>query len=213
MIQFRKNGGYSLVEVLVAISILLLATVGPMTIAVKGIQSSYYARQQATALFLAQEGVEMVVASRNEALITAIRGGTSLTNAWKNWVSEDGVSNHVLDRCRTASGCNFDFANATLSGTTISGYGTGGLHLVSCGTITSCAMLLDTTQPRARYNRIAGSATEYTRVIKLISETDRDGNPQNDGVFIEVTVSWPARVFSNATQSVVLNSAVYPIYE
>ena len=201
-----QTKGYTLVEVLVAISILLLAIVGPMTIAAKGLQSAYYARQQATALFLAQEAIEVVVASRNDALIEAIKAGTALDTAWRDWVVSP-----VFALCRNASGCNFD-VRYTNTGTVVS-QGIGGLHVKNCNSLSQCVMKHSTNQIRARYNLMSGSNTEYTRVVKFINETDRDGNSQNDGVFIEVTVSWSARVFNNTTQSVVLTSAVYSIYE
>lgn len=58
--------GFTLVETLVAISILLLAIIGPMTIAQRGIQSSYFATEQVTAVFLAQEAIEAVRQLRDE---------------------------------------------------------------------------------------------------------------------------------------------------
>ena len=66
MKNYSYTKGYSLVEVLVAIAILMLAIVGAMTIASKGLQSSFYAREQNIAFFLAQEGTEAVMTIRNE---------------------------------------------------------------------------------------------------------------------------------------------------
>jgi prepilin-type N-terminal cleavage/methylation domain-containing protein len=52
--------GFTLIESLVAITILVTAILGPMTIAATGISSAIYARDQETAFFLAQEGLEYV---------------------------------------------------------------------------------------------------------------------------------------------------------
>lgn len=52
--------GFTLIESLVAIAILITAILGPMSIAANSIASATYARDQATAFFLAQEGLEYV---------------------------------------------------------------------------------------------------------------------------------------------------------
>ncbi|MFA6095590.1 MAG: prepilin-type N-terminal cleavage/methylation domain-containing protein [Candidatus Paceibacterota bacterium] len=56
----RKNAAFTLVEAMVAISILSLSITGPMVIAQKGIGSAIYARDQITAFYLAQEAVEYI---------------------------------------------------------------------------------------------------------------------------------------------------------
>ncbi len=55
-----KKRGFTLVEAMVAISILSLSITGPMLIAQKGIGSAIYARDQITAFYLAQEAVEFI---------------------------------------------------------------------------------------------------------------------------------------------------------
>ena len=60
MINNINIKGFTLVETLVAISILMIAIVGPMTIAQNGLSSSIYAREQFIAQFLAQDALEYV---------------------------------------------------------------------------------------------------------------------------------------------------------
>lgn len=205
--SLKNTNGYTLVEVLVAISILLLAIVGPMTIAAKGVQGAYYARQQATALFLAQEGIEIIVASRNDALIKAIQENTSLSTAWENWTNAP-----MFVECRKNTGCNFALSDVG-DGTLQKLYEENRFSVVSCSVLRDCRLKYDEGQPRARYTTTSGTDTEFTRVVKLIREPDLDSDPNNGGVFIEVTVSWSARIFAGKTQSIVLTSAVYQIYE
>lgn len=58
-------------ETLVAIAILLLVIVGPMTIAQKGIQNAYYANEQIAATFYAQEAIEAVRDYRDNVALDA----------------------------------------------------------------------------------------------------------------------------------------------
>lgn len=57
--------GFTLIETLVAIAIMMLAIAGPLTIAHKGVQSALYAKDQVTAYYLAQDAVEYVRAIRD----------------------------------------------------------------------------------------------------------------------------------------------------
>lgn len=58
--------GFTLVETLVAITILLVSLAGPLTIATKGLSASVFARDQVTAFYLAQEAIEFVRNRRDE---------------------------------------------------------------------------------------------------------------------------------------------------
>lgn len=63
--------GFTLVETLVAITVLLLVIIGPMTIAQKGIQNAYFANEQITATMLAQEAIEAVRILRDQDALDA----------------------------------------------------------------------------------------------------------------------------------------------
>jgi prepilin-type N-terminal cleavage/methylation domain-containing protein len=188
----KKNEGYSLVEVLVAIAILLLALVGPMTIAAKGIQSARYAKEQTTAIFLAQEGIEAFLSARNSAAIEAVNNG-DISTSW-DWVSGIDAS------CFAATGCNIDFATDDPLGT-----------VQSCAREENCRLYYDESDTRARYSLSSsgGTQSQYIRKIVLVY----DSTPGNKGVQIESTVSWSASLFSDQVQDVTLSSAMFSIYE
>lgn len=78
-----KNG-FTLVETLIAITILLLVIIGPITAAQKGVQQAYYANEQITAVFLAQETVEAIRERRDDQALEAWNNpsGTTDTSAW-----------------------------------------------------------------------------------------------------------------------------------
>ena len=66
----KARRAFTLVETLVAISILLLALAGPMSIAARALSSAYYARDEVGAYYLAQEGIEYVRAVRDQNYLT-----------------------------------------------------------------------------------------------------------------------------------------------
>lgn len=69
--NFLQSKAFTLVETMVAISILSLAITGPMVIAQKGIMSAVYARDQITAYYLAQEAIEFIRNIRDTNRTTA----------------------------------------------------------------------------------------------------------------------------------------------
>lgn len=66
MYKNKKNKkGFSLIETFVAITILLIAVLGPMTLFSSVISDGIFAKNQVTAFYLAQEGLELAIAERN----------------------------------------------------------------------------------------------------------------------------------------------------
>lgn len=66
----NSNAGFTLIESLVAISILLLSISAPLTIASKGLASSFFARDQITAFYLAQDAVEYIRNARDNNFLS-----------------------------------------------------------------------------------------------------------------------------------------------
>lgn len=79
-IKKKKNKGFTLIEALVAITILTISIAGPITIASRGMTSAMFARDQITAFYLAQEAVEFIRNKRDE---NNIKG-----NVWIDGLSE-----------------------------------------------------------------------------------------------------------------------------
>jgi type II secretory pathway pseudopilin PulG len=115
--------GYSLIEVLVAVAILMFSVVGPMTIATKSMQSARYTKQQTTAFFLAQEGISLTESLRNAGALKAYNDNTDPW-AWHTVAP-------FTTMCKSALGCNY--SKDSLGGTG---------HVVSCtsGLPDSCTL-------------------------------------------------------------------------
>lgn len=61
--------GFTLIETLVAITLLSVAIVAPMALATQSLATAYYARDQITAFYLAQEAIEAVRAIRDAQIL------------------------------------------------------------------------------------------------------------------------------------------------
>jgi len=192
----NKTSGYSLVEALVAISILLLALVGPMTIAAKGIQSSSFVREQTVAIFLAQEGLEAFTAARNDITLAAASGG-DFSGVWTDFRT---MINDSQCRISSGSGCNVDFSttNPLLS---------GGTSVPCAADGSGCELYFDETNARAKYSLDSNDPqSPYVRVIEIIDVA-------GGGLQIESTVLWNSRLFGSQQQNVTLTTALFNLYE
>ncbi len=82
--DFKK--GLTMVETLVAISILTIAVIGPLGIIAQALHTSYYTRDQMTAYYLAQEAVEHVRNLRDNQ-------GLAITKAYLDGTAEESLPN------------------------------------------------------------------------------------------------------------------------
>ena len=174
MKNLRQHKGFTLVESMVAISILSLAVTGPLLIAQKGIGSAIYARDQITAFYLAQEAIEY---NRNVRDSNRIAG-----NGWLN----------QFNNCKEVGGspkkCQIDARYVDFDSP-------GAIGLCPAG---DCPKL-----SRDTVNNIYGYGTgedwEETMFTRTISIDDR-ADPKE--ALISVTISWntnlflPARTFT-----------------
>lgn len=88
--------GFSLIETLVAVVILVSAVVGPLTLAQRSIRSAIYARDQIIASFLAEEAIEYIRSVRDSNQYKS--GG--------NWL--DGLGDCIGQLCTVDTTLNID---------------------------------------------------------------------------------------------------------
>jgi len=85
----QSRRGMTLIETLVAISILAVAIVAPMSLTVQSLSAAYYAKDQIAASNLAQEAIESVRSVRDGNILKIALNTTSTCDA-------DGLSMHLM---------------------------------------------------------------------------------------------------------------------
>src|SRR6202042_2338797 len=88
----KLDTGFTLIETMVAIALLMLALIAPMSLAAQSLTAAYFARDQITAFYLAQEGIE-IVRSVRDANIIAIAEGNSSVNVFNDIPSGTTAAN------------------------------------------------------------------------------------------------------------------------
>ncbi len=91
--HIHNTQGFSLIETLFAIAILMIALVGPMTLAWSSLSAANDARNEVTATYLAQESLEYVRNVRDQAVVQSLQGQSS---SWSD----------LVNSCST--GCDID---------------------------------------------------------------------------------------------------------
>ena len=182
-----NNQGYSLVEVLIAISILLITIVGPLTIAQKGLQNAIFAKQQNTSFFLAQEGLESIVKMReDQALLAYVESQSTPDTSFDSWedletLDEDFSGNEI---CTVEEPCGINIEDNTL---------------FSCAD-EDCNLYYHVSGRASYSHNNGGEPTPYRREIILDSNSDR--------IHVRSIVTWGIRT----DQRVELETFVYNIY-
>ena len=74
----HNKQGFSIVETMVAITVLLIAVVAPMSLAADGVRAARLAQDQIVAFYMAQEAIELVKNARDNNKI-ALTGTNQLT--------------------------------------------------------------------------------------------------------------------------------------
>lgn len=73
-----RTRAFTLIETLVAISLLTIAIVAPMSLTTQALGSAYYARDQITAFYLAQEALEAIRSVRDGNILKVSQGGITV---------------------------------------------------------------------------------------------------------------------------------------
>lgn len=214
MYHNTQQSGFSLVETLVALTILLLVMIGPMSIASSTARSTSFASEQVTAFFLAQEGVEFVEKYRDELLMTEARAlgspyNTNPTNGilrhnafWTKFTDTSGSG--ALNECYKNSGCALEISSANVR---------AAIQVINgCNPITNCRLYFrDVTALgldfRTYYTYSTGAGyvqTPFTRQIFLTPVA-------TDQVQVRSVVTWHSGSL-HQDQTVEVETYIFNVY-
>ncbi len=189
MITFsqKTEKGFTLVESLVAISVLMIAIASPMAISQKGLSTATQSKDQMIASFLAQDGLEAVKNIRDQIAVSASAGTSWLTG---------------LDKCVCAAGsctnfaqyCNIDttYPDLTTSGA-VKQYNESGVNPLKTNT--------DINGKFINFNLSAATASIFSRYINVYQSTD---NPNEAKVNVRVSWNTPSGI-----QNVTITDFIY----
>lgn len=159
--NFKQNinnkKGFTIVEALVAISILLMSITGPMVFSSNGLKASIYAKTQINAFYLAQDAMEQL---RNKRDTNKLRGD--------DWLA--GIREH----CVSPKKCYFDDIPGNLI--------TNGTPITEC--VNGVCPQIKYDSQDDLYNYASGDDTSYARAIQI---TPVDQNPNEVAVHVTIS--------------------------
>ena len=176
--HFQK--GFTLVEALVAISILMIAIASPMLLAQKGLSTAILSKDQMIAAFLAQDAIEAVKNIRDQIAV-------------KNNPTTDWLTETILDKCicENDTECNLDN-----SGRKYCAINTTSSHLFGWDLTDIIAntpkepgplkISYDTSGLFEKYDYEGSTDSKFTRYINIRKTGNLDGNE----AVVHVRVSW-----------------------
>ena len=103
------TAAFTLIETLVAVTLLVVSVAAPMSLATQSLSSAFYARDQVTAFHLAQEAVESVRNVRDGNILAGVLGSptdllTGIPNTEGNPFTIDTRDN-TMESCNVLDGC------------------------------------------------------------------------------------------------------------
>ena len=191
-INKKPSKGFTLVETLVAISILVIALTGPLAIIAQSLKSSYFSRDEITAAYLAQEPIEFIRNMRDQNTLRASNSTTWLKGEipGKSDLTMDANQNSLFGLPDTPVKVKLLWHN--------------GYYLEKC--LISCLVSYDPTAGTGQgasvmYGNDANLLGDsiYTREIYLTkspSDPSLDSVPQRE-LIITVVVSWKNAAISH----------------
>lgn len=192
--------GFTLIETLVAISIITLSIAGPLYTANSAIVAAENARNQLTASHLAQEGIEYVRWMRDNEYLAAYQTNplTASTASWTEFLT--GASAASIASCRTSK-CMLDPAQTMSSGT-------GSQYsLQPCGDAGHPACTPLYLSNNIYTQQAVGEATPFKRTIQMIDIPGTEGTPLYPDKRVISTVSWN---YHSTSYSIVITSHLTP---
>ncbi len=170
--------GFTLVEAMIAVTIITFAVAGPLFSASRAIVAAGTARDQLTAVYLAQEGIEYLRAMRDDEYLAVYNNANASSVAWTNFLTSSSAAQCRATVANPSQACSFDPV------------GTGGIPSLAQCSIGSCPPLYLANNGATNYyttnsNATGATLTSFTRSIQIIDVPNTDVDKQ-----IVSKVSW-----------------------
>lgn len=207
MIQKHTQSGFSLVETLVAITILMIVIVGPLTIVTTTSKSTNFSNAQVVGFYLAQEGAELAQKARDDIVLNRFLDsadpeyGTRFDDTpWADFIDESGGAE--FEDCFSSYGCSIEVG--------VDSEGTISIP-DSCGVqMSGCELWFDTADVRSRYTHTdlgAANLTPYRRAVTF-ENVDPGGT---DEIKVVSRVEWSTGI-SRDFESVEVVTYLFDVY-
>lgn len=179
-IQTRTQG-FTLVEILIAISILSLSILATFTAVSNSMRATNFSEEQVIAYHLADEALEYIRNKRDTNGIQHVNNlGSGSTFPWMS-----GIANLSTDPCYPGNVCYVDVPNNTMTRCTSNAL--------------SCPALLYNSNMGV-YEYVTGNATVYKRSVSIVLQSATEAT-------VTVSVAWTAQGVSKTyTQTLVLRN-------
>ncbi len=190
LFKLKFSRGFTLIESLVAVSILMVAIVSPMTIAQKGLGSAMFSKDQMTASFLAQDAIEFIKNKRDQIGSRKVYGYATTTFEWIGEMLS--APNDFYNFCVSTNGADKACAIDTIKNGIVYDVETMPLKINR-----------DIDGKFFYYNYDSGTEiSKFTREIRIKAPAVSNNNE----ALITVTVKWQN---AGNQESVILNSYIY----
>lgn len=191
----NKQSGFSLVETLVAVSILMIVITGPMSISMRTAKSSSFASEQIEAFFLAQEGLELAQKGRDDLFLQYFN--TTNNDPWGDFTNNTSGVYRDCYHTGTTGGCGLVWNPVTPTLLTTP---------VDCSTTLTSCLLYRTSTGRSKFTHVSAGniATPFTRRIFFVASGDE--------VKITSIVTWRTGSIV-ADQKVEVSTYLYNVYD
>lgn len=161
--------GFTIVETLIAVFILVVSIAGPLVFASTALQSSYYAQDQITAFYLTQDVVETIKNIRDQNRFACTNANDWLT------CSGGGID---LTPCMSGEYCAIEY---------LANDNEPQVSMCSGGTCPALNFQSGGSNPTYLYGYTSGSQWETSKYTRLIKITETVANKEAE---IYVSIMW-----------------------
>lgn len=190
MIYIIQKKGFTLIETLIAIAIIMIAITGPFAATENSINAANISRNKTIAVFLAQEGIEYVRAVRDKVYIKECFSNDGINcpkwwNVFTTGTTALGNGYNIL-QCEASNSCSFDGTKVQYN-SNMAPFVSGALNV--CSAVGNCGRLFISSSG-AYTTTVSGTPTPFTRTITTTPITSTILSTTVSVISVKVTVTF-----------------------